>query len=415
MYWYPRLSQRNKSISSLLTSGGFLESLYKFLGETQMFTKNFNLKIIPGLLLTLLMFLNFAHAETCPDPRLITSFRPVMRTYNPVDLMVYGPAASQSWCTLNPGSASAGRAPCSLHHVVLPNASFTPRDSLFVFLPGSNMEPDKHDLVLGMAAYAGYRTIGLSYDNTTSVGSICETSTCGDNCQGKAREEAILGLDRTNLLAIEKADSILERLYTILAGLHEEDIADGTNDYGWDAYFVPLGGAPQLSFNNIVWSKIVVGGFSQGAGHAAFIAKEVVVKGIIVIDGADDECVNVNLTKQPADWILDLADASANRPRYAMGHARTQTPPYVAPATWLSLGFGISGVDDLDNIFMEYPPYNAAMTSQLPVNDPDCGEHASMARDECMPTNPISEVAAKKPEKAHLYSEYLLRFCAVSQ
>ena len=34
------------------------------------------------------------------------------------------------------------------------------------------MEPDKHDLVLSMAAYAGYRTIGLSYDNTFSVSSM---------------------------------------------------------------------------------------------------------------------------------------------------------------------------------------------------------------------------------------------------
>ena len=276
------------------------------------------------------------------------------------------------------------------------------------------MEPDKHDLVLSMAAYAGYRTIGLSYDNTSSVSSMCTGSTCGDDCHGKVREEAILGLDRSSLLVVEKGDSILERLYTTLVGLHEEDIADGTNHYGWDAYYVPLGGAPELSFNNIVWNKIVVAGFSQGAGHAALIAKEILVEGLVVFDGADDECLNASLIEQPADWMLDLVDVSADRPRYALAHARTQTPPYVAPLTWLSLGFGVSGADDLDNIVMEYPPFNAAFTTQLPVADPDCSQHNSMARDECMPTNPVSESEARKPEKVHLYSEYLLRFCFAS-
>ena len=79
-------------------------------------------------------------------------------------------------------------------------------------------------------------------------------------------------------------------------------------------------------------------GFSQGAGHAALIAKEVLVEGLVVFDGADDECLNASLIEQPADWMLDLVDASADRPRYALAHARTQTPPYVAPLSWLSLG-----------------------------------------------------------------------------
>ena len=148
------------------------------------------------------------------------------------------------------------------------------------------MEPNKHDLVLSMAAYAGYRAIGLSYDNTIRLDRCVIIQICGDNCHGKVREEAILGTDTSNLLTIEKADSVMERLYSLLAGLYEEDISDGTNNYGWDSYFVPLNGAPELSFNNIVWNKIIISGFSQGAGHAALIAKEVVVEGLFVIDGA---------------------------------------------------------------------------------------------------------------------------------
>ena len=73
-----------------------------------MFTKKLITVMIAAFLLSLLMFLNSAQAQTksCPDPRLITTFRPIMQTYDPVDLMQYGPATSQSWCTLNPGSAS---------------------------------------------------------------------------------------------------------------------------------------------------------------------------------------------------------------------------------------------------------------------------------------------------------------------
>jgi hypothetical protein len=288
------------------------------------------------------------------------------------------------------------------------------REPLLVFLPGTGMVPDKLDLVLSMGAYAGYRTIGLSYDNRISVDS-CDTSACGDDCHGEMREEAIVGNDTSNLLEVQKADSILERLYTVLVGLHEEDISDGTNDFGWDEYYVPLGGASELAFNNIIWRNIVVSGFSQGAGHAARIAKETVVEGLVVLDGANDTCINNANEAQPADWVLNLSDASANRPRFGVRHAHGELPPYVASDTWLALGLGISGMDDLDDGVMNLPPVNAAATAQLAVSsDQDCGQHKSMARDGCMPTSPVSRSTSRKPEKLHLYAEYLLRFCFAS-
>jgi hypothetical protein len=276
------------------------------------------------------------------------------------------------------------------------------------------MEPDKHDHVLSIAAYAGYRTIGLSYDNTGSVSSFCDTSTCGDNCHGNLREEAILGEDRSPVTVIESADSILERLYNLLVELHLEDMADGTNDLAWDQFYVPLNGGSDLTFDNIVWNKIIISGFSQGAGHAAKIAKEVVVEGLLVIDGANDTCLDGANNPQTADWQLDLVDLSANRPRYFVGHAREQSLPYVAPDGWLALGAGISGTDDLDSVRMTYPPMDAAFTKQERVANSDCTEHNSMARDQCMPTNPISQKTSRKAEKIHLFSELLLRFCFAS-
>jgi hypothetical protein len=68
---------------------------------------------------------------------------PVLRgTYDPVELLQYGPVSTSS-C-----DAGSLEAPCAVHSVYVPGAATTPRLPLLVFLPGSFMTPDKHDLVL---------------------------------------------------------------------------------------------------------------------------------------------------------------------------------------------------------------------------------------------------------------------------
>ena len=48
-----------------------------------------------------------------------------------------------------------------------------PNGKLFVFLPGTGGVPTSNQLLLSTAADLGYHVIGLSYPNSTAVGTRC--------------------------------------------------------------------------------------------------------------------------------------------------------------------------------------------------------------------------------------------------
>ncbi len=374
--------------------------------------------------------------------------------YYPADLL--GWTASPSACD----ASSSTDAPCGAHRVYVPAASVTPREPLVVFLPGSSMTPSSHDLVLKTAAYAGYRTIGLSYDSTNNVDSLCSTffgthRACFlGECYASKRDEIILGIDLDPDLDVQPADSILERLFTLLAGLYVDDMSDGVNDHGWDAYFSPLYEVPfPIRASNVAWDNIIIAGFSQGSGHAARISKEYLVHGTIMIDGPGDMCYEgwpAELV--PAPW-MDGPDASAGTPRYGAMHAMWsdefglddgQVPP-----TWEAMGLpedGLVVVDPDDagsrltpgldplvpggawdgtGLSWLQPPAQAMATAQEPAGvDAQClqipsvglpldtsQKHGSMADDRCMPTTLTGGELATQPDDAYLFRHYLKRFC----
>jgi hypothetical protein len=292
--------------------------------------------------------------------------------------------------------------PCAPHHVYSPSP-VREREPLFLFLPGTNMEPDKHDLVLATAASTGYRAIGLSYDNTVSVNSACTgLEDCGLECTGLVRAEAFRGVDVTAQVAVARGDSILIRLYRVLEHL---DAIDPTG--GWSSYFVPAVGA--IHPDNIVWENIIIGGFSQGAGHAAWISRLRQVHGLFVLDGADDTCVDpATGDSLPAEWLTTGLDPSAGRPKYGYRHDHG-TGDTTTSASWqeLGLGVGLINADVLDPV----PPPPATVTEQGHPAAAICSDHMSMARDECMPTDLAGATAAVAAQDAMLFSAYESRLC----
>jgi pimeloyl-ACP methyl ester carboxylesterase len=308
-------------------------------------------------------------------------------------------------------AALTGSSPCVSHLVYEPNAAVTPRAPLVVFLPGSSMEPNKHDLVLQMAAYAGYRTIGLAYDNTFPVEVACAaTPQCGNNCAGDAREEVTTGIATSAALTVDAGDSIVERLYRVLEELDAIDPAGG-----WSSYYIPAAGA--ITTANIIWEDIIVAGFSQGAGHAAYLAHAFPVHGLVVLDGANDTCEDpLTGDELPADWITATADASAGRPKYGVHHAHGEPEPVALPVGWQAEGIGSGSDRLLDSVFFDVldlvPPPAASHTAQSFATPPAiCSEHTSMARDQCMPGNLAATIIAATPPGARLFGPYVRRFC----
>ena len=179
-----------------------------------------------------------------------------------------------------------------------------PRNApLLVYFSGTGGTPMTGWLFLEAGAKAGYRVIGLEYDNASSVPGICEKKP-DETCSDRFRQKRVFGDDVTKDIDDLPAESIVNRLTKLLQYLDEHHRADG-----WGRYLRK--GQPD-------WSRIAFAGHSQGGGMAAFIAKKKRVARVIVISGAADR---VETTKGFAPWVASKSATPMNR-WYAAYHAK---------------------------------------------------------------------------------------------
>lgn len=157
-------------------------------------------------------------------------------------------------------------------NVVAPSV-VAPRAKLFVFLPGAYGTPSHYELILEQAAAHGYPAIGLEYPNGQIVDRLCKYS-ADVHCWDGVREEILTGENASPLLSVTPVDSIERRLADVLAYLQRRYPSEG-----WGAYLA--GSRPK-------WSRIVVGGHSEGGGNTAYIAKRrSVARACFIEDPAD--------------------------------------------------------------------------------------------------------------------------------
>ncbi|MCP3143141.1 BPSS1187 family protein [Pyxidicoccus xibeiensis] len=266
-------------------------------------------------------------------------------------------------------------------------------NQLYLFLPGTKSEPNKYDDLLSMAAYAGYKTIGLSYDNTANLEKTCANS-CG--CYGPARRDVVSGTNLSSAVSVQAGDSITYRLYLLLKELHARDPLAG-----WDDFLSRDNHNQQIEFTDIDWDAIVVSGHSQGAGHAMVISKTEAVDGILLFDGGDDDCMSgVRTYAQWHDWP-DIPS-----PRRAFIHDR---PGFSVPAAFIAMEFGVTS-SDFVSLDTTWPTsFEVATTSK--AARPGCTAHGSMAYDGCMPDALGNEPAT--PADAYLFPFYVDWMCEV--
>ena len=129
---------------------------------------------------------------------------------------------------------------------------------LFVFFPGTNGPPQGYKLITQTAAQIGYHALALAYVNELSINEdICAGQAL--TCPEDARLEIIDGTDRTPLIAVNRANSIENRLIKLLQYLAVQFPAEG-----WQTFLDA--GQPR-------WELMAFAGHSQGGGHAAMLGK----------------------------------------------------------------------------------------------------------------------------------------------
>jgi len=174
---------------------------------------------------------------------------------------------------------------------------------LMVYFSGTSGTPLTGWLFLEAAAKAGYRVIGLEYDNGSAVPVVC-----GPNpdpaCSDHFRQKRIFGDNVSKDIDDLPEESVVNRLTKMLVYLDAHHHAEG-----WGQYL--RNGAPN-------WPRIGFAGHSQGGGVAAYIAKKEPVYRVIVLSGAWDR---TEVTKTWAAWITAKSATPMTR-WYAACHAK---------------------------------------------------------------------------------------------
>ena len=155
---------------------------------------------------------------------------------------------------------------------------------LFLFFVGTNGKPENSLSFESAFANWGYHAIALDYENHV-VTVICAHST-DSACFDHYREAIMMGTPVSDKITVSPDNSILNRLNKLLAYLVKQD-----PDGGWGEFFAD--GQP-------VWSRIVVAGHSQGAGHAAYLGKMFPVDEVLMFSGPQDYFDDLDM---PAPWL----------------------------------------------------------------------------------------------------------------
>ena len=244
------------------------------------------------------------------------------------------------------------------------DAGATQRGALIVFLGGTGSAPSGYQLFSKAALREGYHVVDLDYLDQTTVGSLCLDDLA---CYGKVRQEMVEGVDSSSIVQVSRADGILSRMaktLTYLAGAYPGD--------GWSQY---------ASGGQVAWSRVVMAGFSQGAGHALWIAKHYPTNGVILFSGPVDG--RVHAPSESAQWISDPSAWATPRADFRF-FISTHDGYYSAiRANLITLGFDPASVGvSVDAGVPSSPGVQLLLTSAVTVN-----AHPSVLSDADTPRN----------------------------
>ena len=212
---------------------------------------------------------------------------------------------------------------------------------LLVFLPGSGGLPSDYTEVVRFAAEIGFASVGIAYQSTPSVQELLSAPVEPQESE-RIRRERLFGEPLSERVEVTRADSIENRLFALLVWLAAEHPSEG-----WEAFIDAGNERPD-------WSRIVVAGHSQGAGHAAYLTRDIRLAGAVLFAGPGDNIPGFG----PAPW-LSRPPVTPNRRTAAFIHLDDPITPGSLDRQRL-LGLDAFGPVDLADA---RPP--AAMTSHM--------------------------------------------------
>lgn len=168
-------------------------------------------------------------------------------------------------------------------HIALYDPQVPSNHRLFVFFAGTRARPEG-SLPLDRAfAALGYHVVALDYENGVLAASCGPSS--NPACFDTYRDAIVTGAPGSDKITVTPANAILNRLQKLLVYLATHDPNGGWNEF--------------VTGNEPAWNRIVLAGHSQGAGHAAFLAKLHAVDKVLMFSGPQDY---LSTFDKPASW-----------------------------------------------------------------------------------------------------------------
>jgi hypothetical protein len=295
----------------------------------------------------------------CPDESTAPTFTFDTRTLNPC---VLDPTVSM--CSQIPWLPDTHESGNRLHRILWRTDGVPLRDELMLYLPPG--AGDHNNRVLAWAAFAGYRTVALGWQNEPLVNN-CVDSACYD----EVRWEMLYGEDTSPYLEIWPSDSVIGRIDTLFAHL----VAAYPTE-GWDRYWDPVDG--------LRWERVVVFGWSDGCNEAAYLGRFHPSRSQVLVSGPAD----LTSDNQGADWISEPRAVETCR-QWGMYHRQEPGSGYdTGGPDLLSMSLARLGIEgspvDVDTV---PPPYGGARilnTEKTNYLADWCNPHQAMAMDECL-------------------------------
>jgi hypothetical protein len=192
----------------------------------------------------------------------------------------------------------------SIFHCAYVDTRTPLQGKLFLFLGGTGSTPQNYSSIDKTATKLGYHVINLNYPNTVNEQACKDKS--DSNCFANYHEEIIFGGTQSDLVNVNPANSISNRILKLLQRLHQLNANNG-----WNQFF---------NGSELVYSKFVLAGHSQGGSHAAYIAQKFEVDRVVLFSSPNDYS---EVVSQPASWCRNEFATPAER-FYGLTHKRDE-------------------------------------------------------------------------------------------
>jgi len=233
-------------------------------------------------------------------------------------------------------------------HLVVRNTT-TNINKLFLFIGGTGSNTNSYQTISNFAGNLGYDVINLSYPNTVAAASLGSSS--DSMVFNKYRQEVCYGTPLSLDVTVDTLNCIYTRTVNLINYLNTTYPTQNWNQY-------------LINPTTLDWSKIAVGGHSQGGGHACYFAKFNDVERVLMFSSPNDYS---SYFSNSANWLRTSGVTAMNK-HFVYLSLLDEIVPFNNQLTNLQ-GLGLYPLFDTTFVDISSSPYNNShclYTTQTP-------------------------------------------------